>query len=147
MKNKLNKYILVGRTFENLELYDKPLWVFLKSTFLGLGQSLSKKISIDVGLSLTNSLSFYKFRQQDLIKIIKKIDNIIKDNNIIIGRTLLRQQQIKFDFEIKRGSYKGFCYNHSLPVRNQRTHTNANSVKRMFKDRSGAITKVKNILK
>lgn len=39
---------------------------------------------------------------------------------------------MNMEFEIKRGSYKGFRYLQQLPVRNQRTHTNANSVKRIL---------------
>lgn len=43
MKGKIIKYVLFGRTFENLELYDKPLWGIFDYDFYGFRSKFGKK--------------------------------------------------------------------------------------------------------
>lgn len=131
-RNKIIKYYFIGRMFENIDLYDKPFWVFLYQSFQGIGKTSAKRISMLLGLSCEKSIKMLLVNPVQVILFLKLAENYIKNNNLLLGRSLLRYEQTNMEFEIKRGSYKGFRYLQQLPIRKQRTHTNANSVKRVL---------------
>lgn len=132
MKRKHIKYYIVGRMFEDIDLYDKPFWVFLYQSFQGIGKASAKRISHILGLSCENSVKSFSLSYRQMSHILKVTENYIKEFNLTLGRSLIRYEQTNMEFEIKRGSYRGFRYLQHLPVRRQRTHTNANSVKRIL---------------
>lgn len=136
MKRKNIKYYIVGRMFEDIDLYDKPFWVFLYQSFQGLGKASAKRISNILGLSCEHSVKSLSLTITQMYNILKLTEIYIKYFNFILGRPLIRYEQTNMEFEIKRGSYKGFRYLQQLPVRNQRTHTNAKSVKRILSSKA-----------
>lgn len=136
MKRKSIKYYIIGRMFEDIDLYDKPFWVFLDHSFQGIGKTLAKRISIIVGLSCEHSIKSLDITVKQMLVIIKVTEIYLKYFKCLLGRNLVRAEQMSMEFEIKRGSYRGFRYIQHLPVRHQRTHTNANSVKRILTTKS-----------
>lgn len=122
----------MGRMFEDVDLYDKPFWVFLDHSFQGIGKTSAKRISRIVGLSCEHSIKSLAVTVKQMLIIIKLTEIYLKYFKCLLGRNLIRSEQINMEFEIKRGSYRGFRYLQHLPVRHQRTHTNANSVKRIL---------------
>jgi ribosomal protein S13 len=52
------------------------------------------------------------------------------------GRMLTRSVTESIYNNMRHGSYKGFRFLYSLPVRGQRTHTNARTAKRILKKHS-----------
>lgn len=57
---------------------------------MGLGQSLAKKISLEVGISRSISVSSYKFSYNDILKMLKKIDIIFKRDKHFFWKVSLK---------------------------------------------------------
>lgn len=88
----------------------------------GIGPSLSKKILSDAGVNADQKVR--ELNDEDTTKIRK----LIEEDYRVEGD--LRKE---ISFNVKRlmeiGSYRGFRHRRGLPVRGQRTHTNARSRK------------------
>ena len=100
---------------------NKRLVVALTYIF-GIGSSLSKKILADAGVNPDQKAS--ELDDEDTTKLRK----LIEEEYIVEGD--LRQEvslNVKRLMEI--GSYRGFRHRRGLPVRGQRTHTNARTRK------------------
>ena len=100
---------------------DKRIEVGLTYIY-GIGLTTSKKILAETGINpdtRTNDLT-----EEDLVKLRDYIQN-----NIKVERDLHREvsQNIKRLMEI--GCYRGLRHRKGLPVRGQRTHTNARTRK------------------
>lgn len=106
-------YILETKLLEN-----KPIH-FSLTKILGIGKYQSFLICKQLGLAYNCKLS--KLTPDQTMKLIKFIDNlsILTNNNLKKSRTMLAKTLI----EIK--SYKGIRRLRGLPIRGQRTHTNA----------------------
>lgn len=96
---------------------DKQIWVSLRYIY-GIGPALSRKILAQVGVDAyakTDSLTEEE---------VNRLREVVEREHKVEGD--LRKE---VDFNIKRlieiGSYRGTRHRHSLPVRGQRTRTNA----------------------
>jgi small subunit ribosomal protein S13 len=100
---------------------DKHIVIALTYVF-GIGRSLAKKILKDLGIEATRKTR--DLTEDEIIKIRAYIDN-----NFKVEGDLRREvtQNIKRLIEIN--SYRGIRHKRGLPVRGQRTHTNARTRK------------------
>ncbi|TET53211.1 MAG: 30S ribosomal protein S13 [Actinobacteria bacterium] len=100
---------------------DKKIEIALTYIF-GIGRSTSKKIVKETGLD--SNIRVKDLAEGDIVKLRSYIDKEIK-----VEGDLRRDvsQNIKRLMEI--GSYRGVRHRKGLPVRGQRTHTNARSRK------------------
>ena len=100
---------------------DKHICIALTSIF-GVGRSKAKKILND--LNIAESIKTKDLTEDELVKIREYIDN-----NCKVEGDLKREvtQNIKRLIEIN--SYRGIRHKRGLPVRGQRTHTNARTRK------------------
>ncbi len=100
---------------------DKHIVIALTYIF-GIGRSLAKKILTDLGIDPTRKTR--DLTEDETIKIRAYIDN-----NFKVEGDLRREvnQNIKRLIEIN--SYRGIRHKRGLPVRGQRTHTNARTRK------------------
>ena len=100
---------------------EKRLEVALTYVF-GIGRSTAQKICNDLGLSLDT-------RVRDLTDDEVNRIRVYVDQNLRVEGDLRRDvaQDIKRKIEI--GSYQGVRHRKGLPVRGQRTHTNARTRK------------------
>ena len=88
----------------------------------GLGSLMTKQLLKQKGISIN-----YKVKNQDLI-LIKNIENFLKNENI--GLTLKKNMWDHLSLLFKSPTYKGTRYRNNLPVRGQRTRTNAKTIRR-----------------
>lgn len=100
---------------------EKQVWVSLTYIY-GVGRSTAEKILADLGIDRT--LKTKDLSEDELIKIREYIES-----NVKIEGDLRREvnQNIKRLIEIN--SYRGIMHRRGLPVRGQRTHTNARTRK------------------
>jgi small subunit ribosomal protein S13 len=100
---------------------DKHIVIALTYIF-GIGRSLAKKILSELKIEETRKTK--DLTEDEVIKIRTYIDNTIK-----VEGDLRREvtQNVKRLIEIN--SYRGIRHKRSLPVRGQRTHTNARTRK------------------
>lgn len=97
------------------------------TTLYGIGFTTASNICNDLGISpncKTKDLS-----EKQKAKIIKTLRNSIK-----MEENLRKEIQSNIQHYVDNGSIRGFRHRHGLPVRGQRTHTNAKTQKkRRFK--------------
>ena len=96
---------------------NKQVWVSLQYIY-GIGPSLSRRILAQTGVNSET-----------------KVDNLTDDEVNRLREVIDREQKVEgelrkaVDLNIKRlieiGSYRGIRHRHGLPVRGQRTRTNA----------------------
>lgn len=96
---------------------NKQIWVSLQYIY-GIGPELSRRILVQTGISADT-----------------KADSLTEDEVNRLREVIDREYKVEGDlrkevnFNIKRlieiGSYRGLRHRHSLPVRGQRTRTNA----------------------
>jgi small subunit ribosomal protein S13 len=100
---------------------DKHIVIALTYIF-GIGKSLAKKVLKDLGIDQARKTR--DLTEDEIIKIRAYIDN-----NFKVEGDLRREvtQNIKRLIEIN--SYRGIRHKRGLPVRGQRTHTNARTRK------------------
>ena len=88
----------------------------------GLGRSASKKILLEAGIDVTKKVSEWTEEESN------KIRNIISSNFKIEG-DLKSEQRLNIKRLLDIGCYRGLRHRKKLPVRGQRTHTNARTRK------------------
>jgi len=100
---------------------DKHIVISLTYIF-GIGKPLAQKILKDLGIEETRKTK--DLTEEEVIKVRAYIDN-----NVKVEGDLRREvtQNIKRLIEIN--SYRGIRHKRGLPVRGQRTHTNARTRK------------------
>lgn len=102
---------------------EKPIYVSLQKIF-GVGQFTSKKICKSLGFLI--NLKTKDLNKLQILQLTKKIESL----NIIVSSDLKKQiskNNLKY---ISIKSYKGLRKLQGLPIRGQRTHTNAQTAKR-----------------
>ena len=111
-------YILETKLSEN-----KPVFIALTSIY-GVGKSTSLVICKKLGFSF--NLKIENLTEEQTLEILKLIEHL----NLITNNELkqLKSQTLKNLIEIK--CYRGLRRNRGLPVRGQRTHTNAKSARK-----------------
>jgi small subunit ribosomal protein S13 len=106
-------YILETELLENKSIYFSLTKVF------GIGQFQSLLICKKLGLSYNCKLS--KLTTDQIVKLIKYIEN----SNLLINSNLKKSKIMVAKKLVQIKAYKGIRKLRGLPVRGQRTHTNA----------------------
>jgi small subunit ribosomal protein S13 len=88
----------------------------------GIGRKSSRKILRDAGISL--DLRSDALSDDDVVKIRQIIDQSYK-----VEGDLRREVAMNIKRHLDMGSYRGLRHRKNLPVRGQRTHTNARTRK------------------
>jgi small subunit ribosomal protein S13 len=88
----------------------------------GIGRKSSRKILRDAGISL--DLKSDDLSDDDVVKIRQLIDQSYK-----VEGDLRREVAMNIKRHLDMGSYRGLRHRKNLPVRGQRTHTNARTRK------------------
>jgi len=99
----------------------KPIWIALTYIF-GIGQTTSRKILNEVQIPLQRRTS--ELTEAELSRIRDKIDREYK-----VEGDLRRDVAISIKRLMDLGCYRGLRHRRGLPVRGQRTHTNARTRK------------------
>ena len=102
---------------------DKSIYFSLTKVF-GIGKFQSLLICTRLGLSSNCKLS--KLTSDQTIKLVKSIENA----NLVINSNLRKSKTILLKKLIQIKTYKGIRRLRGLPVRGQRTHTNAKTASR-----------------
>jgi small subunit ribosomal protein S13 len=96
----------------------------------GIGHSLSKKICNNLGFQ--NSFLLKNLTDEDIYLISLFVDDL----KILVKGDLNRWLKQKIDYLVSLNTYRGFRHRQGLPLRGQRTHTNARTTKKLrFKKR------------
>lgn len=106
-------YILETNLLENKSVYFSLINIF------GIGQFQSFLICKKLGLSHNYKLS--KLTPDQIVKLIKFIENL----NLSINNNLKKEKIILAKKLVQIKAYRGIRRLRGLPVRGQRTHTNA----------------------
>lgn len=93
--------------------------------FYGVEKSSADRLSSQLGVLY----SFQSFRLPRFIW--SKLEREL-DRNYVIGRLCEKEKKERLDEYQKMGCYRGLRFSQGLPVRGQRTHTNARTMKRKY---------------
>ena len=110
--------IIFGVTF----FHDKKV-IYALPQLYGIGKSSAYKICCQLGISPQQSIKELTNKQEFSIR------KIIKENFIVEGN-LEEQKKQSIKFYQKNGSIRGQRLRAGLPVRGQRTHSNAKTARR-----------------
>jgi len=99
----------------------KPIWVALTYIY-GIGPSTSKKILGELGIDLQRRTQ--ELSEAEIARIREKIDREYK-----VEGDLRREVAMNIKRLMDLGCYRGLRHRKGLPVRGQRTHTNARTRK------------------
>jgi small subunit ribosomal protein S13 len=99
----------------------KPIWIALTYVF-GIGQTTARRILNDVSIPLERRTS--ELTEAELARIRDKIDKEVK-----VEGDLRREVAMSIKRLMDLGCYRGLRHRRGLPVRGQRTHTNARTRK------------------
>ena len=107
------------------ELPENKSIVFAITKIVGIGKLNSIMLCKHLGFS--PNLKFKDMSKEQIAKLITLIES---SNNLVLTEELkkLKSQNIKNLFSIK--SYRGLRLRQGLPVRGQRTHTNARTARK-----------------
>ena len=100
---------------------DKPIWVSLTYLF-GIGRTNSRQILKEAGIDAQKRAK--ELSEDELAKIVNLIDK-----DFLVEGALRRSIQQNIGRLRDIGSYRGTRHRRSLPVRGQRTRTNARTRK------------------
>lgn len=100
-----------------VELTDNLRVVYALTRIKGIGWTLSKKILKELGISEEKRLS--EITGDDFTKITNKLEDYVIEGD------LARKVRADIARLVTIGSYRGLRHSHNLPVRGQRTRTNA----------------------
>ena len=99
----------------------KQLWVGLTSIY-GIGHERAKKLAAKAGVDHVKKI-------RDLTEDeVNHIRTILEEEGAVEG-DLRKEISMNIKRHIEMGSYRGLRHRRSLPVRGQRTHTNARTRK------------------
>ena len=99
----------------------KPIWIALTYVF-GIGQTTARRILSDVAISFERRTS--ELTEAELARIRDKIDREFR-----VEGDLRREVAMSIKRLMDLGCYRGLRHRRGLPVRGQRTHTNARTRK------------------
>ena len=98
----------------------KHAWVGLQSIF-GIGRSRSKKVCLDAGVAPSTKIK--DLTEAEVEKIRHEVARFTVEGD------LRRETAMNIKRLMDIGSYRGVRHRRGLPVRGQRTHTNARTKK------------------
>lgn len=144
-KRKLLKFFLLGRV--SYSFNKKPLSLFqtITRTIKGIGFTQSLRLSKLTGINLQQKLNDTEVDLHQFDKLEREVNA-----SLPIDRTLERIVDENIQRKIKAGTYKGQMFLFGLPVRGQRTKTNAMTSKKRAKYKNVPIedqSKIKKIKK
>ncbi|MEY3482495.1 MAG: ribosomal protein [Actinomycetota bacterium] len=93
----------------------------------GIGRPTSAKMCADLGIN--PAVRVRDLTDSDVNKIRVYIENVYIENNLKVEGDRRRDVQTDIKRKIEIGSYQGSRHRKGLPVRGQRTHTNARTRK------------------
>ena len=97
--------------------------VLIELTYIhGIGKVTSKKICDSAGVNLSTRVN--ELSEQEVASIRQHIDG-----NVMVEGDLRRERTINIKRLMDLGCYRGLRHRRGLPVRGQRTHTNARTRK------------------
>ena len=99
----------------------KQIWVSLTYVF-GIGQTTARRLLTDLAIPHERRTS--ELTEAELARIREKIDREVK-----VEGDLRREVAMSIKRLMDLGSYRGLRHRRGLPVRGQRTHTNARTRK------------------
>jgi len=100
------------------------------SKIYGVGKLKNKKIIAILGCRDSHKLS-----QKLLDERLGEIERRLVSETQNIELELYRREYYDIKKYIDNGSLRGFCHKNGMPTRFQRTHTNAKTQAKLFKDR------------
>jgi small subunit ribosomal protein S13 len=100
---------------------NKPLWVALTYVF-GIGPTIANRIVAEVGLDPMTRV--HRLTEHEVAKLREAIQNGYR-----VEGELRKEVTMNIKRLIDLGSYRGSRHKRGLPVRGQRTHTNARTRK------------------
>ena len=109
------------------ELNKNKSIIFSLQKIFGIGYCTSKKICLSLGFSLNMKASYLDNFQYS--KIVKKITSL----KLIISNDLKKQIILNNTRYVNIRAYKGLRKLQGLPIRGQRTHTNAKTARKRKK--------------
>jgi len=112
--------------FESELPNNKSICFALRRIF-GLGGSNADLICKKLGFSKN-----FKVKQLTKEQIID-LTNLLESSNFILLSDLKKFKSLRFNHLVKIKSYRGLRLKQGLPVRGQRTHTNARTAKKRLK--------------
>jgi small subunit ribosomal protein S13 len=92
----------------------------------GINKYQANKICKNIGINTKTTIN--KLKKKQLNRLINYINKNIKIEQLLINE---KKKQLSFLLKIKTN--RGIRYNLQLPVRGQRTHTNAKTIKKLNK--------------
>ena len=99
---------------------EKSIWIALTSIY-GIGQKLSKEILTNAKIDMTKKAK--DLTDDEVASIRKEIDKYMVEGD------LRREVALNIKNKMEIGSYQGLRHKKGLPVRGQRTRTNARTRK------------------
>ena len=106
-------------------LNDNDYVVYALKNIYGLGKSQSLNICKKLGV--LNNLKINELTEDQIVQLL----NLVETSDLTITNDLKKLQTLYYQMEINIKSYKGLRRLKGLPVRGQRTHTNAKTSKRI----------------
>ena len=112
-------YLLETKLLETKSIY------FALSSIYGIGNKKSLKICKKLGFSV--NLKVQHLSEEQVVQILK----VIEMSNFMVTSELKKMQQLIIKHLISIKSYRGLRRIKGLPVRGQRTHTNAKTARKI----------------
>lgn len=109
------------------ELQKNKQFAFALASIYGIGKAKSLLICKKLGFS--RNLIVKDLSKEQLVKIIKTVESL----NILIAGDLLKSTLFLTKRLVSIKSYRGLRRYQGLPVRGQRTHTNAKTARKRFR--------------
>jgi len=101
------------------ELSKKKSVMFALTSIFGIGKINSFLLCKKLGFS--QNLKVKDLSKEQFVKLVKTIES----SNLILASDLKKERLLKLKTLLSIKSYKGLRRNQGLPIRGQRTHTNA----------------------
>lgn len=112
---------------------NKNIWIALTYIY-GIGKSLSSLILEEAGIEFSRKVGELK---EDELAIIRRII----ESKFKVGGDLRKEEKTNIKRLMDTNSYKGLRHKKGLPVRGQRTHTNARTRKGPRRQTVGGLKK------
>ena len=90
----------------------------------GIGKSMAMLFCKKAGFS--KNLKTFDLSDKQVVKLLQ----IIENSNVLVNTSLKKHKELFFKHLVDVKSYRGLRRLRGLPVRGQRTHTNAKTIKR-----------------
>jgi small subunit ribosomal protein S13 len=105
------------------ELLENKFIIIALTQILGIGNSTSRLICKNLGFAI--NLKVKELSKEQLNLLVKTVENL----NLSLASDFKKERLLVFKKLISIKSYRGLRNHQGLPVRGQRTHTNAKTAK------------------